>query len=229
MSPDHHRDNRGLLAAAERRLLIWIARRLPAAITSDHLSLIGLGSMALAGTALGLVPFTPWAPALVVAALAANWFGDSLDGTLARVRDQQRPRYGFYVDHVIDLAGTTFLLAGLAASGLMTPLLAVIVLAAFLLLAAESYLSTHAAGIFRMSFAGCGPTELRVVLAIGIITAIRKPVVTLGPLGTHRLFDVGGAVAAGVMAIAFIIAAVGQTRALFLAEPVPAAPGRRDA
>lgn len=229
MTPDHRRDNRGLLAAAEKRLLIWIARRLPGAITSDHLSLVGLGSTALAGTALAFAPFTSWAPAIVVLALAANWFGDSLDGTVARVRGQQRPRYGFYVDHVIDLAGTTFLLAGLAASGLMTPVLAAIVLAAFLLVSAESYLATHAAGIFRMSFAGCGPTELRIILAVGIITALRKPVVTLGPLGTHRLFDVGGAVAASLMAVAFIVTAVGQTRALFLAEPMPAPSARSDA
>jgi phosphatidylglycerophosphate synthase len=229
MPTDHARDNRGLLAVAEKRLLIWIARRLPAAITSDHLSLVGLGSMALAGTALALAPFTLWAHALVVLALAANWFGDSLDGTVARVRDQQRPRYGFYVDHIIDLAGTTFLLAGLAASGLMTPVLAAIVLATFLLVSAESYLATHAAGIFRMSFAGCGPTELRIVLAVGVVAALWKPVVTLGPLGTHRLFDVGGAIAAGGMAIAFVIAAVSQTRALFLAEPMPAPPARREA
>jgi phosphatidylglycerophosphate synthase len=229
MTPDHRRDNRGLLAAAEKRLLIWMARRLPGAITSDHLSLVGLGSMALAGTALAFAPFTSWAPTVVVLALAANWFGDSLDGTVARVRGQQRPRYGFYVDHVIDLAGTTFLLAGLAASGLMTPALAAIVLAAFLLVSAESYLATHAAGIFRISFAGCGPTELRIILAVGIITAVRKPVVTLGPLGPQRLFDVGGVVAASLMALAFIVTAVGRTRALFLAEPVPAPSARSDA
>lgn len=224
---DHRRDNRGLLAEAEKRLLVRIARRLPRAITSDRLSALGLGSMAVAGAAMALSRVTPWAHGVFVAALAANWFGDSLDGTVARVRDQQRPRYGFYVDHAIDLAGTTCLMTGLAVSGLMAPALAVAVLAAFLLVSAESYLAAHAAGIFRMSFAGCGPTELRIALAVGAVAAIWTPVVSLGPLGGHRLFDIGGVVAVVGMALAFVVSAVGQTRALYRAEPLPAPPARR--
>jgi archaetidylinositol phosphate synthase len=152
----HVRDHRSLLARVEKRALIWIAERLPQRISSDHLSAIGLGSMVLAGISLAsmrIVPSAAWPALGVVICLAANWFGDSLDGTVARVRSQQRPRYGYYVDHVIDLIGTTALLTGLALSGLMNPLMAAAVAAAYLLVCAEAYLATHAGGVFRMSIA----------------------------------------------------------------------------
>src|SRR5262245_18786416 len=109
---DHTREHHSLLAAGERRLLIAIARRLPPSVTSDHLTALALVSMLLAGPAFALIPATPAAAFLFVALLAVNWFGDSLDGTVARVRDAQRPRYGYYVDHVVDLTGTAALVAG---------------------------------------------------------------------------------------------------------------------
>ena len=171
----HSRENRSLLAGPEKRVLIWLANRLPLAINSDHLSAIGLAAMFAAGVSFAAFRLTPWAAAGVVISLAINWFGDSLDGTVARVRNQQRPRYGYYVDHVIDLAGTTFLVAGLAASGLMSPLLAAALLAAYLLVSAETYLATHARGVFRMSFLGLGPTELRILVAAGALKAAYDP------------------------------------------------------
>src|SRR6267142_6131551 len=116
-APLHRREHHSVLAAAERRLLVWLAARMPPWLNSDHLTLLGLTSMMVAGAAFAAVRLTPWSAVVVIAALVANWFGDSLDGTLARVRDQQRPRYGFYVDHVIYVAGATFLLSGLACSG----------------------------------------------------------------------------------------------------------------
>src|SRR6476646_10818467 len=118
---DHVREHRSLLAGAERRLLVSVAQRLPAWVTSDRLSLLGLAAMPAAAAGFVLIPRTALGAAMVAAALAMNWFGDSLDGTLARVRRQQRPRFGYYVDHVIDVAGTTVLLAGIAASDVMSP------------------------------------------------------------------------------------------------------------
>jgi len=172
----HTRDNSSVTARLEKQLLVWIAHRLPPSINSDHLSLLGLSSMALAGLAFAALGITPWAALVVVLALAANWFGDSLDGTVARVRQQQRPRYGFYVDHIIDLAGTTMLLAGMACSGLMNPLITAAVLVGYLLVSSESYLATHASGVFRMSFMGFGPTELRLVLmALGLGIVVLLP------------------------------------------------------
>src|SRR5262245_15983660 len=159
----HIRDHHSVLAAAEKRLLVAIAGRLPAWIGSDHLSVLGLVGIILTGASFALMAVTPLAAYAVPVLLVVNWFGDSLDGTLARVRKQQRPNYGYYVDHVIDIAGTAVLMAGLACSTVMSPLLALALLCAYLLLCAESYLGAHASGVFRMSFLGFGPTELRLV------------------------------------------------------------------
>jgi phosphatidylglycerophosphate synthase len=224
---DHIREHRSLLADREAKLLIWLARRMPQQVTSDALSLVGLLSMLAAAASFVAIRHTPWGAALLVAALAANWFGDSLDGTLARVRNQQRPRYGYYVDHVIDVAGTTMLLAGIALSGAMTPALAAALLSAYLLVCAESYLATHAVGVFRISFAGFGPTELRIVLAIGGIALIDNEWIDVGRWHL-RLFDVGGGVAIAGLAVVFVLSAVRNTIALYRAEPLPdrAAAGR---
>ena len=225
----HIREHRSILAAVEKRLLVWMAHRMPPAVNSDHLSALGLASMFAAGAAFAAARLTPWSLVAVVVALAANWFGDSLDGTLARVRDQQRPRYGFYVDHVIDLAGATFLLTGLALSGYMTPSLAMALLAAYLLVAAESYLATHAVGVFRISFLGWGPTELRIVLAIGVMYLYRSPWVSIGTIGPVRLFDVGGVVALAGLVLVFTVSAVRHTRRLYVADPLPVRSGKERA
>lgn len=215
----HSRENRSLLAGPEKRALIWLARRLPLRINSDHLSALGLAAMLCAGLSFAAFPLTRWAAAGVIVSLAINWFGDSLDGTVARVRGQERPRYGYYVDHVIDLAGTTFLMAGLAWSGLMSLTTAAVVLAAYFLVSAETYLATHARGVFRMSFLGCGPTELRFLLAIGALRAAHQPWVSFGDT-SMRLFDLGGATAGAGLAIVFAVSAIRNTQALYAAEPL---------
>jgi phosphatidylglycerophosphate synthase len=219
----HVREQMSMLAALEKRALVWMARRLPQRVTSDHLTILSLVSMAAAGLSAAAFQLTPWAAGAAIACLVANWFGDSLDGTVARVRDQQRPRYGYYVDHVIDLAGITLLATGLACSGLMSPLIALGLLASYLLVSAESYLATHATGVFRISFLGFGPTELRIVLGIGFLKAAQTPFVTIGGLESVRLFDLGGVVAMTGLAAVFVASAVRNTRALFVAEPIPEA------
>jgi archaetidylinositol phosphate synthase len=216
----HVREHTSVLAAAEKRLLEALARRMPAWVTPDGLTLVGLLSMAAAGAAFAAVRLTPWSAAAVIAALALNWFGDSLDGTLARVRRCERPRYGYYVDHVIDLAGTAFLIAGMACSGRMSPLIALGLLAAYLLVSAEAYLATHSVGIFRIAFAGFGPTELRIVLAIGAVFIVRQPPISVLGSPEMWLFDVGGIVAIVGLVAAFVISALRNTRALYAAEPL---------
>jgi archaetidylinositol phosphate synthase len=123
-----------------------------------------------------------------VAFLALNWFGDSMDGTLARVRQKQRPRYGFYVDHVLDSVGAVALMIGLAFSGYTSPGIAIGLLILFLLLSIQSYLATCTLNEFRMSFWSFGPTELRLLLILGNLAVLRWPTV----LHHYRLFDVGG-------------------------------------
>ena len=220
----HIREHRSLLAAAEKRLLVWIAQRLPLAITADHLTALGVVGTAGAGLAFAAARWTPWALAAVPLCLAINWFGDSLDGTVARVRSQQRPRYGFYVDHVVDLVNAACLFGGLAASGLMAPVLALWLLVVYVLLCAESFLATHAVGVFRLSFSGVGPTELRLLLSVGALAAIARPNVTPFGWGPFALFDVGGAVAIAGMAAAFLVSALRNGRHLYREEPRGAAP-----
>ncbi len=214
----HVREHRSILAATEKRLLIFIAERLPRSINSDHLTTLALGAMALAGSAFVAARWDRRALWFVVVALALNWFGDSLDGTLARVRRTERPRYGFYVDHVLDIAGTTLLFAGLACSPFMTPVVALALLVAYLLVAGEVFLATAVRGVFRMSVGGIGPTELRIVLAAGTLALFHDPHVSMGAL-TVRLFDFAGAIAAAGLMAAFVVAAVRTTAALAVAEP----------
>jgi phosphatidylglycerophosphate synthase len=213
------RVHQSVLAAAEKRLLVRMAGRLPRWINSDHLTLIALAAMALAGAGYAAARWDRRGLWLVVLALALNWFGDSLDGTLARVRRVERPRYGFYVDHVLDIVGITLLLGGLACSGFMTPVIALAVLVAYLLVAGEVFLATAVHGVFRMSFAGFGPTELRILLAAGTIALFRDPHVDLGAFGRVRMFDFGGAVAALGMCVALAVAVSRNVIALSRLEP----------
>ena len=215
----HVRVHQSLLASSEKQLLIRIANRLPPWINSDHLTLLALAAMALAGAGYALARWDHRGLWLVVAALAVNWFGDSLDGTVARVRHVERPRYGFYVDHVLDIVGITLLLAGLACSGFMTPVIALALLVAYLLVAGEVFLATAVNGVFRMSFASVGPTELRILLAIGTVALFRDPHVNLGALGSVRLFDLGGLVATAGMGVTLAVAVSRNAMALARLEP----------
>ena len=154
--------------------------------------------------------------------LAVNWFGDSLDGTLARVRNRQRPRYGFYVDHVIDTFGALFLTSGLAFSGYMSTAIAAGLLIVFYMLSIEVYLATYTIGTFHLSFWIFGPTELRLVLAIGNLVLYFSDSSTVKLIGgEYRLFDLGGAVGIVGMALMLIVATIRHTRTLYHAEMLP--------
>lgn len=212
----------GLTVSLERRLLLWLAPRLPRRIHSDHLTGLALAAMAAAGAAYAATGLSRHALWLASAALVVNWFGDSLDGTLARVRNQQRPRYGFYVDHVVDAAGVAFLLGGLAVSGYLAPILAVGLMAAYFLLAIEIYLATYCLGTFQMSVGRIGGTELRLLLiAMNTGLWLWDPPATWTVNGwtVHALDPI---VALGIVGLlgAFVATTVSHTRALFLAEPV---------
>jgi archaetidylinositol phosphate synthase len=217
-NPLHVRQHGSVLAAVEKRALVWMAERLPRWLNSDHLTLLGFAAMLMAGIAYWVASRNKLALWVVVIALAVNWFGDSLDGTLARVRNQQRPRYGFYVDHVLDMAGTFFLLGGLALSGYMSPLLALGLLVAYLMVAAEEFLSTHVQSVFHLSFLRIGPTELRIILAMGTVYALYRPWVQWGAIGGFRLFDVGGVIGIAGLVLKFVVCAVRNSRALYRAE-----------
>jgi hypothetical protein len=158
------RDLRSLTAEAEKNLLVGLARRLPSWIGPDHLTALGGLSMAGAGVCYRLIAFSPLALLGVNFFLFLNWFGDSLDGTVARVRQKQRPRYGFYVDHLVDAFGAIFLLGGLASSGLVSPMAALGLLIAYMLLQVHIALKAHTTRVFQIAFGGVGGTEARLLL-----------------------------------------------------------------
>jgi phosphatidylglycerophosphate synthase len=193
---------------------------MPAWVSSDHLTLLGFLGMVLSGFCFYLARWYP--PALVgaVVCLAINWFGDSLDGTVARVRNRQRPRYGFYVDHVVDSFGAIFLIGGLGLSGYMTGTIAMGLIIAYFLLAIEIYLATYTLGVFRLSFGLWGPTELRVVLALGTFVLLKRPVVTIGGQ-SYLLCDVGGLVAIIVLVAFTIYSTIRNTVRLYREERLP--------
>jgi archaetidylinositol phosphate synthase len=209
-----------LLASVEKRFLIWLAGRMPRWIHSDHLSLLGLVSMVAAGVCYsfsGTHPVWLWAVNLCI---ALNWAGDSLDGTVARVRNRQRPRYGFYVDHVIDVVSAVFLIGGLGLSGYMSPWVASALLVAFLLLSVESYLATYTLGQFHVSHGLFGPTELRLLLMAGNWVLLGRTEAIL--FGKHfPLFDVGGVIGAAGMLAVFVWTAVRHTVELYREERLP--------
>jgi phosphatidylglycerophosphate synthase len=215
-----HTRELGVTANIEKRVLIWLAERLPQWVTSDQLTLLGLFAMLMAGLSYWAAQWDERALVLVVVALGLNWFGDSLDGTLARVRNRQRPRYGYYVDHVIDIVGALFLIGGLAASGYMTPLVGLGLLVGYMMVSAEIFLATYSLGVFRISFGPIGGTELRILLSIGTLYLLYKPVVKLGSLGAFHLFDVAGVCGMVGLAIALTVSAIRNTRTLYQAEPL---------
>lgn len=237
--PEMRRVQESWVASAEKRSLLWLAARTPSWMNPDHLTMLGLAAQlgagacyALAGlhksglnqsglnqSALNQYGWNRYALLGAIACLALNWLGDSLDGTLARVRQQLRPRYGFYVDHMVDSFGALALMSGLAVSGYMHPSIAIGLLIAFLMLSIQSYLATHALGEFRLSFWKFGPTELRILLAIGNLALLWKPRVHF--FGSdYRLFDIGGPVGLAGMALMLVSFTVQNTAWLYREERI---------
>jgi len=209
-----------LLAPIEKKSLIWLAQHTPLWINSDHLTALGLISLLCAGLSYWYARHQRIGLLLVIVFLAFNWLGDSLDGTLARVRNRQRPRYGFYVDHIVDAFGTFFLLGGLALSGYMSMFIAGGLLTVYFMLSIEVYLATYTIGTFHLSFWKFSPTELRILLAIGSIALLYTPWVHLAG-STYRLYDIGGAVGIVGMTLMLLSAVVRHTVQLYRAERLP--------
>ena len=217
---DAAREQTSLLAPLEKKCLVWLAHHTPSFINSDHLTVLGLIAMLGAGVAYWQSRGNPPVLWLVSLCLVLNWYGDSLDGTLARVRKRQRPRYGFYVDHVVDAFGTFFLLGGLGLSGYMSHGIAAGLLAVYFLLSIETYLATYSLGTFELSHWSFSPTELRLLLIVGNVALLYRPVVTLFG-GRYLLFDVGGAVGIAGMTAMLLVAVARHTVALYRGEKLP--------
>jgi len=213
------RTNEALTASLEKRALHWMSHRAPHWLTSDELTLLGLAAQIAAGIFYALSRHNRYALLAVILCIALNWFGDSMDGTLARVRCQQRPRYGFYVDHMVDVFGAVALMCGLGLSGFLHWQTAIAMLIAFLLLSSESYLATYTLSHFELSQGIFGPTEIRILLIIGNLALLRSPYSTL--FG-HKLllFDLGGVIATVCMVAMAIMLTIKHTTQLYREEPL---------
>jgi archaetidylinositol phosphate synthase len=213
------RVNQALTTRIEKRALQWMAERAPMWVTSDRLTMLGLSAQIGAGICFALSRYERRFLLAVIACLALNWLGDSLDGTLARVRRQERPRYGFYVDHIVDVLGAVALMCGLGFSGLLHWETAMAMLIAFLVLSSESYLATYTLKTFELSQGIFGPTEIRILLAMGCLAALRNPYATL--FG-HKmlLFDLGGVIGTLGMAGMALAVTMRHTGQLYRMEPL---------
>jgi phosphatidylglycerophosphate synthase len=214
------REQLSILTPIEKITLRWLAERMPAWVNSDHLTLLGFAGMILTGVCYYLAQFNPLFLLLGIVCLAINWFGDSLDGTVARLRNRQRPRYGFYVDHIVDAFGIACVLTGIGLSGYMSPSVAMGFLIAYFLMNIEIYLATYTVGVFKLSYGLMGPTELRVIVAIGNVILLSKKNVRIGD--SYRLLcDVSGVVAIVVILAITVFSTIKNTKRLYNEERLP--------
>ncbi len=209
------REVQGITAPLERRALRWLAERMPAWVTPDGLTALGFVAQIGGGAAYALAGGDRrWLHAVNLC-LLANWFGDSLDGSIARFRNQSRPRYGFYLDHMVDALGAFFLLGGMGLSGLLDLRLAVGLLIVYLLMNINVYLATHTRGVFKISYGAFGGTELRILLALANLATFAWAGVRFAGLEL-RLFDVFALL--GLLGLGVVLTRSIVQNARFLAE-----------
>ena len=206
------RDKRFLLAGPEGRVLEWIAKRIPGRVKPDHLTTLGvLASIGIAAAYVLSNGDRMWLWA-ASALLVVHWLGDSLDGTLARVRRSERPRYGYYLDHLVDAFATAAIGIGLGLSPYMMLAVGLTIVVAYLILSINTYLETHAFGVFTLGYGRFGPTEARLML-IAVNTAL-----AIGLVG-NGLLDVLGIGLAAAMIAALIGRAGRNLKRLSELEP----------
>ena len=223
------REKTFLLARPEASALNWIARRLPARVMPDHLT--ALGVVAAIGIAIAYALSNGDSAWLWAASglLVVHWLGDSLDGTLARVRRIERPTYGYYLDHLVDAIATAIIGIGLGLSPHLLLATGMVLVIAYLVLSINTYLETQALGVFRLGYGRLGPTEARLgLIAINTALALGVPLgFELSGIGMTAL-DVIVLGATAAMALGLAVRAAGTLRTLAEREPAanPAAAGR---
>ncbi len=218
------RERAALTAEAEQRILKAMARRLPRSVHSDHLTIIGV--LGAVGVAAGYVlsnlsPHWLW---LSSAMLAVNWFGDSLDGCVARVRHAQRPRYGYYLDHAVDAFTTALIGIGIGLSPYVSPIVGFAVVVVYLMMSINVYLESRVYNVFRMDYGPVGPTEARIVLVVGNTLLIWAAGRGLGPDRIEPTASAIAAVLVAVMGLLLLARFASNLRRLAREDPLPAGP-----
>jgi phosphatidylglycerophosphate synthase len=209
-----------LLAAPEQRVLHAIAARLPARVMPDHLTALGvLAALGIAASYLLANESPLWLVAATVL-LVVHWLGDSLDGTLARVRRIERPAYGYYLDHLVDGLATAAIGIGLGLSPHMLLATGLVIVVAYLLLSINTYLETSAFGVFSLGYGRIGPTEVRIGLGavnVAMLAGLALETTVLG-IGVTVL-DLAGLAIVVAMVVALLVRAHSNLRELAEREP----------
>jgi phosphatidylglycerophosphate synthase len=207
---EHTRINDILLGPLERPALQWLAAHMPAWVQSDHLTLFGLFACILVFVSYILTRYNPAFLWLASLGFILNWFGDSLDGTLARYRHTERPLYGFYIDHILDMVSEALVFIGIGLSPYVSFNLAMTALVMYQLLSNLVFILMITRGFFQISFGKLGPTEIRVIgiLANVIVFFAGNPFISLPVIGPYPLYDIIVAFIAAVMLIIFVIASI---------------------
>jgi archaetidylinositol phosphate synthase len=207
----HARLANGFLSRYEQPLLFWLAERIPRSITPGHLTFFGVAAAGMTGIAFAMSGARPEMLWLALAGVAANWAGDSLDGTLARRRRIERPRFGFFIDHLSDLASLITIVIGLGMSPYLRFDVACLALIGYLVLMVFTLVKLYVLRTMQLTYFGVGPTEMRAVIAVGIVIALTQgPVKWPTQAGTMSLFD--GA------AIAILLFALGSAIVMFIRD-----------
>lgn len=201
-----------MLNAAEKRVLVWLAQRQPRWVTSDGLTAIGVAGAII--VALGYILSNYHIGWLWLASLGfvINWYGDSLDGTLARVRGPERPIYGFFLDHNVDGITMAIMCIGAGLSGMLNLYIAMAVLAVYLMLSISVYINAHLKNEFKLTYASMGPTEFRLIMIVvntlfATIAPLREWTVCFDVFGTPIVlgaFDIVGIIILVVLVIIYL-------------------------
>jgi archaetidylinositol phosphate synthase len=217
------REKTFLLARREARVLEWIAHRMPARVTPDHMTILGvLAAFGIAGAYVLSNGDRAWLWA-ASALLVVHWLGDSLDGTLARVRKAERPTYGYYLDHLVDAVATAVIGIGLGLSPYLLLATGLAIVIAYLVLSINTYLETQAFGVFSLGYGRLGPTEARIgLIALNTALALGAGLeASVGGLGV-TLLDLIGLGAAAAMLAGLAVRAARNLRVLAEREPYAA-------
>lgn len=208
------------LACHERRMLTWLARGMPAWVTPDHLTALGLSGAVLAGGAYALSGFSSNLLWLACLGLVLNWFGDSLDGSLARYRGIERPRYGFFIDHSSDVLSQLLIFLGLGISPLMRFDMACLALLSYWLAALYTFIRAVATRVFQISYLGVGPTEIRLGLVLYTLALpLMNALVIETPIGRMAPIDDIVLVTFCAVLVLFVVSVYGEGRRLAALEP----------
>jgi archaetidylinositol phosphate synthase len=207
------RIQQNMLAQGERRLLNWFCPRIPLWLTPDRLTMIGFLGSLLCSVAYVLSNQSSAWLWLVIPGYLINWFGDSLDGSIARYRKIERPRYGYFIDHSADALSTSILLAAIGMTPHMRLDIAFYALAGYMLLSCHAFIAANVADEFRLSYAAAGPTELRIMLIVMTLLMIGDDP---PPVAWNGLtwFDLFGLLIATILVGLFIVQTASTARIL---------------